>query len=496
MTTVSVSNAADKLPCWADISSLSDEELVKLYNSCQDELPRGYMLKLASVRRIASDVVMKANGGLIKNEVSTMAMALNSTSILIPRIRRTVNLGNFEGFVMDYILGQRVSDCWDRLSLWRRFRLFWTLRGYIRQLQCVVVTRKAQKDQFPGPIASEPQVCAGFMFTEFGAGPFSSYDELSAWYQHKLEVNRHVKGTPREDVSFDSSLPLVLTHLDISPNNVMIDEKSRIWLIDWDMAGLYPQWFEYLGMRIGWGFLGRWQQWILGFTAGFFERQAMTQQGDFKFADAILKVERGVDINGLLKAANACPDPVCAPRPIGVKVVTVHVVGGEFTRSVVVQPVVSPRFTAFFGICRSGARTRPVPKSRESNKTLVVQQLHVVPVPMSLSSIFSAVFGGDIHADAPEEKPEETPAEQPEEKEEEEEEEEEEPEDIHPALREECQESAKCKPLAEHFLHCQEKVQAGEGFKGEDCVEELRLMQVMMHCADNCVAPKLFSKLR
>ncbi|KAA1477623.1 Non-heme 11 kDa protein of cytochrome bc1 complex [Dentipellis sp. KUC8613] len=109
---------------------------------------------------------------------------------------------------------------------------------------------------------------------------------------------------------------------------------------------------------------------------------------------------------------------------------------------------------------------------------------------MSLSSIFSAVFGGDIHADAPEEKPEETPAEQPEEKEEEEEEE---PEDIHPVLREECQESAKCKPLTEHFLHCQEKVQAGEGFKGEDCVEE---MFHMMHCADNCVAPKLFSKLR
>ncbi|KAA1477622.1 hypothetical protein DENSPDRAFT_616602 [Dentipellis sp. KUC8613] len=296
MTTVPVSNAADKvrlatcleqpstlwqpdisrqLPCWADISSLSDEELVKLFNSCQDELPRGSFLKLASVRRIASDVVMKANGSLIKNEVSAMAMALNSTSILIPEIRRTVNLGNFEGFVMDYIPGQRVSDCWDRLSLWRRFRLFWTLRGYIRQLQHVVVTRKAQKDQFPGPVASEPQVCAGFMFTEFGAGPFASYDELSAWYQHKLEVNRRAKGTPREDVSFDSSLPLVLTHLDISPNNVMIDEKSRVWLIDWDMAGLYPQWFEYLGMRIGWGFLGRWQQWILGFTAGFFERQAM-----------------------------------------------------------------------------------------------------------------------------------------------------------------------------------------------------------------------------
>lgn len=44
---------------------------------------------------------------------------------------------------------------------------------------------------------------------------------------------------------------------------------------------------------------------------------------------------------------------------------------------------------------------------------------------------------------------------------------------IHPQLREECQESAKCKPLTQHFLHCQEKVQAGEGFPHEDCVEEM-----------------------
>ncbi|KAJ3872146.1 Non-heme 11 kDa protein of cytochrome bc1 complex [Lentinula edodes] len=74
---------------------------------------------------------------------------------------------------------------------------------------------------------------------------------------------------------------------------------------------------------------------------------------------------------------------------------------------------------------------------------------------------------------------------------EEEEEEEEEPEDSHPALRDECQNSAKCAPLLKHFEHCQEKVQAGEGFKGEDCVEE-----IMMHCAEECAAPKLFAQLK
>ncbi|KAJ3719088.1 Non-heme 11 kDa protein of cytochrome bc1 complex [Lentinula guzmanii] len=74
---------------------------------------------------------------------------------------------------------------------------------------------------------------------------------------------------------------------------------------------------------------------------------------------------------------------------------------------------------------------------------------------------------------------------------EEEEEEEEEPEDLHPAIREECRSSTKCAPLAQHFERCNEKVQAGEGFKGEDCVEE-----IMMHCVEDCAAPKLFVKLK
>jgi len=118
--------------------------------------------------------------------------------------------------------------------------------------------------------------------------------------------------------------------------------------------------------------------------------------------------------------------------------------------------------------------------------------------------MFSSLFSSfTIYADAPEEKEEKTEekveeAPQEEEKEEEEaapaeEEEEEEPEDIYPAIREECEQSKACSGAAEHFKHCQEKVQNGQGFKGEDCVEELFHM---MHCVDACSAPKLFSKLK
>ncbi|KAJ7717761.1 Non-heme 11 kDa protein of cytochrome bc1 complex [Mycena olivaceomarginata] len=73
--------------------------------------------------------------------------------------------------------------------------------------------------------------------------------------------------------------------------------------------------------------------------------------------------------------------------------------------------------------------------------------------------------------------------------------EEEEPEDgrEHPKIRTDCEVSPACAPLEHRFEKCQEKVNAGEGYKGEDCVDG---MFHMMHCSEACAAPKLFSKLR
>ena len=92
---------------------------------------------------------------------------------------------------------------------------------------------------------------------------------------HKLDVNRRFAKFPpeSEQIVFDSSLPLVFTHLDINPSNIIVGDDSRVWLIDWEFAGFYPQWFEYVTMRQSWDFLGRWKLWVLGFMAGFYERQ-------------------------------------------------------------------------------------------------------------------------------------------------------------------------------------------------------------------------------
>jgi ubiquinol-cytochrome c reductase subunit 6 len=43
----------------------------------------------------------------------------------------------------------------------------------------------------------------------------------------------------------------------------------------------------------------------------------------------------------------------------------------------------------------------------------------------------------------------------------------------YPKIRTDCEASPACAPLEHHFEKCQEKVNAGEGYKGEDCVDEM-----------------------
>lgn len=89
-----------------------------------------------------------------------------------------------------------------------------------------------------------------------------------------------------------------------------------------------------------------------------------------------------------------------------------------------------------------------------------------------------------------------------EEEEEEADEEDEEEELVDPleTMKEECEKSAACHEYAHHFEECVERVTKAQEdpeyehleYK-EDCVEEFFHLQ---HCVNDCVAPKLFFKLK
>ena len=42
----------------------------------------------------------------------------------------------------------------------------------------------------------------------------------------------------------------VLTHGDLSPRNIMVDGSKATGIVDWDNAGVYPEWAEYAFAKV------------------------------------------------------------------------------------------------------------------------------------------------------------------------------------------------------------------------------------------------------
>lgn len=195
------------------------------------------------VHRIAPDTIAKVH--LDAHEAITEAINLSMlrgmTTIPVPQVRQVVvNASSNTYIIMEYVDGETLASCWHRLSLLSKLRIAWTLRGYVGQLRRL-------RRSVPGTL--DGAACTGLLFTDYGAGPFTSYDEMTAWFNHKLDVSQRMKHAPPDAPRFDNSWPLVFTHQDLCPRNIMLARDGKVYMVDWEGSGFYPSWFEYVGMR-------------------------------------------------------------------------------------------------------------------------------------------------------------------------------------------------------------------------------------------------------
>ncbi|KAF9240402.1 hypothetical protein BU15DRAFT_73994 [Melanogaster broomeanus] len=124
-----------------------------------------------------------------------------------------------------------LESAWDRLTLFSKLYIAWTLRSYVTQLRHL---RRSVPGTLPGT------ACTGYLFTDSGAGPFASYDDFTAWFNHKLDVSQRMKKAPHDAPRFDNSWPLVFTHFDLCPRNILLGRDGKLYVLDWQEIWILP----------------------------------------------------------------------------------------------------------------------------------------------------------------------------------------------------------------------------------------------------------------
>ncbi|KAI6097868.1 kinase-like domain-containing protein, partial [Pisolithus sp. B1] len=250
LTFVVPEKTSERIPS-SDLDELSDEEILSLRRMAPRLHPDYSVYKLTPTTVGKSSQNME-DDAIDAPEANAIQLVCAKTTIPVPRVRRVVKREWDFLIVMDYIKGQTLAQVWPTFSVWRKFFVAFTLRRYVRQLRRL----KASPTTPPGPISVQgPQMCESPIFgqVQSSRGPFSSYSELSVFFNERCKMALDAKGVPEDHPSrkkkFDDSGPLVLTHQDLNLRNVILGDDGRLWIVDWGWSGYYPPWFEYVATQ-------------------------------------------------------------------------------------------------------------------------------------------------------------------------------------------------------------------------------------------------------
>ena len=197
--------------------------------------------------RLSKKLIMKGGGSVLASEAKMLNLINSRASIRVPQVHRSFQVeddtkyfGTSGYIVMDFIQGQPLDECWDSLPPSTQGEVASQVAEMIKEMQSIELLQ-------PGPIGGGP--CRGLFFTDYSAGPFTDTAKMEAWFNHKLDICKSVHQAPKDTPPFHLT-KFVLTHHDISPRNLILDQHGQVWLVDWAYSGAYPPVFESAALSI------------------------------------------------------------------------------------------------------------------------------------------------------------------------------------------------------------------------------------------------------
>ncbi len=194
--------------------------------------------------RVHEHAVLKYGHRVHLAEARNMQFVQERTDIPIPAVIDAWETGISEtddgegiGYIlMEYIEGRLVSDIWSTLDIHVQHEIHSQIENYIQKLRSI-------RMDSPGPVGGGLS-CAP-LFTDYGAGPFKSRQDIENWFNERLLVCQQFRRASPTHPGFSGHFDvLVMCHMDIAARNLILDEEGKIWLLDWAFAGGYPAYFE------------------------------------------------------------------------------------------------------------------------------------------------------------------------------------------------------------------------------------------------------------
>ncbi|KAI0406625.1 kinase-like protein [Xylaria palmicola] len=180
------------------------------------------------------DRIVKINSlGIKASEAEVMRFVCENTTIPVPRVHATTPTS----ITMDYVEGTTLSESWNDLSDAERTEVGAQLRDYINQLRAI-------KGSYIGGFGRTAAVESRRFSSE--GGPFDTEAEWNEFLLEGVVSSFPVILRDMLSTQLRTDHEIVLTHGDLHPSNIIVRDGRVVAIIDWERAGFYPEYLEFL----------------------------------------------------------------------------------------------------------------------------------------------------------------------------------------------------------------------------------------------------------
>lgn len=165
-----------------------------------------------------------------------------SLGLPVPRLHDISIVQDICTITMDFVDGVCLEDAWSSMSTDQK-------RSIAQQLKRIVeIMRAAQPTSTPNLIGA----CDGpardcRYISEYIGGPFETESQFNDFVLNLgKRTPQLIRETLAESLQGLVGHRIVFSHADLSPRNIIVRDGKIQGLLDWEFAGWYPEYWEYI----------------------------------------------------------------------------------------------------------------------------------------------------------------------------------------------------------------------------------------------------------
>jgi hypothetical protein len=216
-----------------------NERIITLEELAQAERFEEYV----PVYKVDAKTVVKTGDSVRLAEANAMKLVRKRTTIPVPEIYNAYidSVTGHARIVMEFIEGDRLDHVWDRFDDKQKEHVIEQLRSYFSQLRRI-------EESFIGSV--DEMACEDQLFTD-EIGAYGPYKDEAGFNQGIVTALKNISTGGWVDTVSDMVLTMkchkiVLTHGDMSPRNIIVQGSTVVAILDWEMSGYYPEYWEYV----------------------------------------------------------------------------------------------------------------------------------------------------------------------------------------------------------------------------------------------------------